>query len=304
MSTVGELIDRLYREFLYPPREQPARTTLATTITSAIETIVYNDGILSVEEENSLGEGLIIELGTELILVTAVDTGTQTLTTTDGRGWAGTTPAAHTQGDELRLAPDYPRLQVFDAVADALQTLYPELFRIVSTETTTTLDWAPAPANVGEVVGCNYRNHGKWRSCGVKDLQGFLDSGTEVAFQFAEAAPGQRAYVRYKVKPTRVELEADDLADTFQDFAIEPQWEPIVILDAVAAVMATVDVDTATQEFVTDTLAAQGFGVGEGETLRDALLRLASFRRNQAIKVLLRQYPVRMRRDGYAYGDA
>ena len=305
MSTVGALIDRLYREYLYPPREQPARTTLATTINATDVSIVYTDGILSVEEENSLGEGLLIELGSELILVVSVDTGTQTITTTlDGRGWMGTTPAAHTDGDELRLAPDYPRQQVFDAIADSLVMLYPDLFRVVSTETVISTGYEVAPSNLGAVIGCNYEYHGQWRSCGVKDLQGFPDSGTEVAFQFAGGVNGSRAYVRYKVKPARVTAETDDLSDEFQDFAIETQWEPIAMLDAVASVMATIDIDAATQEFVTETLAAQGFGPGEGESVRDALLRFASFKRNQQIKVLLRSYPVRMRRDGFAYGDA
>ncbi len=304
MSTVAQLIDRAYREYLYPPREQPARTTLATTIDDSIETIIYTDGILSVEEENSLGEGITIQLGQEIILVTAVDTSTQTLTTTDGRAWAGTIAAAHTGGDELRIAPDYPRRVVFDAVADALEMLYPDLFVVKTTDSVVSSGWEVAPANVGDVVGANYWGHGKWRDCGVKVLKGFPDSGTERAFLFAGGMPGARAYVRYKAKPTRVLLETDDVGDEFEDFFIETRWETIVILDAVASIIGSHDVDAATQEFITESLTAQGFAPGQGESVRDALLRLANFKRAQQKKTLFREYPTRMLRDGYAYGDA
>lgn len=304
MSTVGELIDRAYREYLYPPREQPARTTLDTGIDNAIETIVYTDGIFSVEEENSLGEGVVIELNQELILVTAVNTSTQTITATAGRGYLGTTAAAAVAGDDLRIAPDYPRHVLFDALADALEALYPDLFVVKSAESTVSNDWEVAPATVGEVIGANYYGYGKWRSCGVKVLKGFPDSGTERAFMFTEGAPGARVYVRYKVEPERVTLEADDLADAYEDYFIEKRWEPIVILDTVASMMGQVPVDAATQEFITESLAAQGFEPQEGESLRDGLVRFANFKRAGAKQVLMREYPLRMSRDGYFYGDA
>lgn len=305
MSTVAQLIDRAYREYLYPPREQPARTTLATTITDTDLSIVYTDGILSVEEENSLGEGITIGLGQEIILVTAVNTSTQTITTiAEGRGYLGTTAAAATAGVDLIIAPDYPRRVVFDAVADALEMLYPDLFVVKTTDSIVSSGWEVAPANVGDVVGANYFQYGKWRTCGVKVLKGFPDSGTERAFLFVGGVLGARAYVRYKAKPTRVLLETDDVGDEFEDFFIETRWETIVILDAVASIIGSHDVDAATQEFITESLAAQGFAPGQGESVRDALLRLASFKRAQQKKTLFREYPTRMLRDGYAYGDA
>ena len=256
------------------------------------------------EEENSLGEGITIELGQEIILVTAVDTGTQTLTTTDGRGWAGTTAAAHTAGDELRIAPDYPRRSVFDATADALEMLYPDLFVVKTVDLTIPRDWEVAPANAGSVVGVNVYAYGKWRSAGVKMLKGFPDSGTERAFQFAGAQVGERGYVRYKVEPERVTLETDDLSDDFEDYFIQTRWEPIVVLDTVASIVGSHDVDAATQEFITESMATQGFPAGQGESLRDSLLRLANFKRAQQKKILFREYPTRMLRDGFAYGDA
>ena len=300
MSTVAQLIDRIYREYLYPPREQPARTTITDNpLAAAATSVSITLGILSVEEENSLGQGITVEVDSEIMLVTAYASPTLTVT----RQWAGTADVQHEQDAELRIAPDYPRLVVFDAVADALEGLYPDLF-VVKTAESTVGSLEVAPANVGDVVGANYFQYGKWRSCGVKVLKGFPDSGTERAFMFTAGVPGARAYVRYKAKPVRIALETDDLADDFEDFFIETRWEQIVILDAVAGIVGTHDVDAATQEFITESLASQGFGPGAGETLRDALLRLANFKRAQQKKTLFREYPTRMMRDGYAYGDA
>jgi hypothetical protein len=303
MSTVAQLIDRVYREYLYPPREQPARTTLDTTVDNATLTIVYTDAILSVEEENSLGQGVTIELERELIPIASVDTGTQTITALS-RGYLGTAPAAHTDGVDLRIAPDYPRQVVFDALADALEALYPDLFIVKTVDSVVSADWEVAPANVGEVIGANYSRNGKWRACGVKVLKGFPDSGTERAFMFADGPAGARAYVRYKAQPTRIELEADDLGDSFEDYYIQTRWEPIAILETVALMMGTIPVDAATQEFITESLAAQGFEPEEGESVRDGLLRFANFKRAEAKTVLMREYPLRMTRNGYAYGDA
>ena len=193
---------------------------------------------------------------------------------------------------------------VFDALADALEMLYPDLFVVKTAESTVGSSWEVAPATVGEVIGANYEYYGKWRSCGVKVLKGFPDSGTERAFMFADGVPGARAYVRYKVEPERVLLESDDLADTFEDFHIEKRWEPIVILETVATMLSSTDVDAATQEFITEALASQGFEAGKGESVRDGLLRFANFKRAQAKTVSMREYPLTMTRNGYSYGDA
>lgn len=300
MSTVAQLIDRIYREYLYPPREQGARTTITNNpLAAGGTTVSITLGILSVEEENSLGQGVVVEVDSEIMLSTAYASPDITVI----REWAGTVDVQHEQDAELRIAPDYPRLVVFDAVADALEGLYPDLF-VVKTAESTVGNLEVAPANVGDVVGANYFGHGQWRSCGVKVLKGFPDSGTERAFMFTGGMAGSRAYVRYKAKPTRITAESDDLADEFEDFFVQTRWEQIVVLDAVASIVGTYDVDAATQEFITESLASQGFPPGQAESVRDALLRLSNFKRNQQKTTLWREYPTRMLRDGFAYGDA
>ena len=302
MSTVAQVIDRINREYLYPPRQQPARTTLNGGVAADATSLVYTDGILSVEEENSLGEGILVQLDRELYLVTAVNTTTWTLTVEPG--WAGTTSTSHADNTELVIAPDYPRQTVYDAVADALETLWPDLYIVKTVETTISGEWESAPADCGEVLGCNYYGNGRWRSCGVKLLKGFPDSGTNGAFQFAGGAPGARGYVTYKAKPTRITAETNDLADEYDDYTIKTTWEPIVILEAVANVIASADIDAHTVEFITRAIEVQGFEVGSGESIRDALLRLAGYKRTMARKALMREHSIRIVQDGYAYGDA
>jgi hypothetical protein len=303
MSTVAQLIDRINREYLYPPREQPSRTTLNGAINDSVTSVVYTDGILSVEEENALGEGVIVQVDRELMLVTAVNTGTWTLTV--ARGWLGTTAASHTDGSELVIAPDYPRQTVFDAVADSLEALYPDLYVIKTTESTVTGEWAVAPADVGNVKGANYYHSTLgWKACGVRVLKKFPDSGTGNAFKFAGGVDGARAYVTYKAMPTRITAETNDLADEYDDYYIDTTWEAIVILEAVANVAATLDLDAATQEFITQSIEAQGFDVGSGETVRDALLRFAGYKRTLAKKKLMSEESLQIIQSGYAYGDA
>lgn len=301
MSTVAQVIDRINREYLYPPREQPARTTLNGAINASVTSVVFTDNILSVEEENSLGEGVIIQVERELMLVSAISG--QTLTVV--RGWLGTTAATHDDLAELVISPDYPRQVVFDNLADALESLYPDLFVVKTTESTITADWISAPSDVGNVIGANYYHTSLgWKACGVRVLKGFPDSGTGKAFKFAEAPVGARCYVTYKSIPTRITAETDDLSDEWDDYYINQTWEQIVIFETVAGVASSIDLDAATQEFITQSIEAQGFEVGSGESVRDALMRMAGYKRSTARKRLMSEYPLTVVQSGYAYGDA
>ena len=61
--------------------------------------------MFSVEEEDSLDAGCIIEVGQELMFSTALNTVTNEITVT--RGARGTTAAAHSAGDLIKITPAF-----------------------------------------------------------------------------------------------------------------------------------------------------------------------------------------------------
>ena len=116
MSTIGNLVDRTYREYLEPMDDIVSYTTLSTGINTTDTSVVFNGDLLSVEEEDSLDAGAIIEIGQELMICTDLNAVTNTITVT--RAARGTTAASHTSGDLIKIAPPFPRINVFDAVCD------------------------------------------------------------------------------------------------------------------------------------------------------------------------------------------
>lgn len=51
MSTVAELIDRVYLEWLYQPDDQPVRSILTADLTATGTLVSYDSDVISVEEE-------------------------------------------------------------------------------------------------------------------------------------------------------------------------------------------------------------------------------------------------------------
>ena len=68
MANIGNLVDRTYREYLEPMDDIVSYTTLTGAIDSSATSVAYNGDLLSVEEEDALDAGAIIEIGQELMM--------------------------------------------------------------------------------------------------------------------------------------------------------------------------------------------------------------------------------------------
>ena len=121
MSTVAVLIDRLYREYLEVVDDIPSQAPISGTITDVATAVVIDD-TLTPEEAARLAIGSIVEIGSELMMGLAYDGTNRTLSNLQ-RGFMGTAAADHTAGDMLRIAPNFPRVLLFDALADSIDSL-------------------------------------------------------------------------------------------------------------------------------------------------------------------------------------
>lgn len=93
---------------------------------------------LTVADTSAMSRG-IVEVGDELIMVDSVDSVSLTLTAPPyGRGFRGSTAAAHASGTRVVSAPMFPRKTVKDALNDAIQAVYPEVFGVGETTFTFT----------------------------------------------------------------------------------------------------------------------------------------------------------------------
>ena len=133
-TTIGDLVNRVYREYLEAPDDLESYSYLTGGINSTATTLAYDDNLFSSEEEDALGAGTVIEINKELMYTTALNTVNNEITVT--RGARGTTKVSHSAGDIIKVSPTFTRQAVYDAIVDQIENLYPTLFA-VETQTIT-----------------------------------------------------------------------------------------------------------------------------------------------------------------------
>ena len=289
MAAVSTLVDRIYRDFLNKPDDLSAFSRLDGAMSDTTgTTLTYESGLFSSEEENLLGNGALVEVDQELMLVTAANTSTRTLTVS--RGYAGTTAATHADNTNVFINPTFPRKSVFDAVADNIVRLYPSLYNVTTTNVTSNSTYAEVPASTVEILTSYVQNASgeQYTSAGIELLRDFPPSTTNTAVQFYNTSNGKTVHLVVKRKFVRPTSETVDLAT---DCLISDEYEQIVMVGAVADIVGATDIDASTQEFITEKLAAESYPVGSGERLRNALLRLRSLLIDEARGNLRSLYP-------------
>lgn len=321
---IGHLIDRVFREYLEPNDDVSSFTVLKDGMTdSSTDTIIdYDNTYLTSEEEDALGTGAYIEVGEELMLVASLNTSSQQITVV--RAARGTTIAAHTTGDLLKINPPFTRKVVFDAISDQVENLYPTLFAVETITATASTGYVILGTHGTDADTYNYlvnpikaisqytdfasnsdSTGSMFAPVSVQLIQlpnPFVytdDSGTERtktytdgpsvvnALQFYSIASGNSAYVTFKKKFIAPANEATTLAS----IGLESEYEPIVMAGVAAQIMSGRDIPMATQNYITESLQAAVYPVGSSTSIRNSLLQYQQILIQQARKNLRARYP-------------
>ena len=276
MSTLAQLIDRTYREYLRPVEEQEPLSQLASGIDNSASTtsITYVENLWTPEEEDLIGSGSILEIGQELMMVEDINTVTRTITVERAR--LGSTIDSHGANADIILKPRYPRMNVANAIGDQIIGLYPALYAVKTTTlTTTSTQYVEVPADTKRILKARINNSTSsttnYADIALELLTDFTPSSTNAAVQFPTGpTSGKEVYVVYAAQFTRPTAEANDLNTVS---GLDEFHEQIVMVGAVAQMLSELDVDTTTQNFITESLETRGVPLGSGERIRNALLR-------------------------------
>lgn len=125
-------------------------------VTSLVNPMTVGDLTATVDDASVIPVPALIEIGSELMWVKAVNTTTDVVTFAPfGRGYRGTTAAVHSVGDRVTVAPVVPRAAVERAVNDTIRGVYPSVFGVATTEFTFTaaVDTYQLPAAAETVLG-------------------------------------------------------------------------------------------------------------------------------------------------------
>jgi len=331
-TTIGDLVDRTYREYLEPMEDLVSYTTLETGMNTTVTEVVFDGDLLSVEEEDALDTGTIIEIGQELMLCKDLNAVTNTITVT--RGARGTTAATHTAGDLIKIAPPFPRKNVFDAVVDQIKNLFPTLFAVETVNVTSGAGYVllgsyDAPGTNNYLVSVLKAISQYTDFSSGSDQTGVIfqpvsvqmiqlpnpftytdDNGTERtityttgpnqvnALQFYSIDQGHTCYITFKKKFVEPTAESD----TLTTIGLEDEYEPIIMAGVAAQLISGKDIPAATTDYISDQMAINNFPVGSANSVRNSLLQYQQLLLTQARKYLRAQYPEAMEINGVNIG--
>lgn len=333
-TTIGNLVDRIYREYLEPNDDIQSFTVLtgALTADTTDNTINYNNDYLTTEEEDALSAGAFIEINQELMMVVSLNTAAETITVK--RAARGTTLAAHSIDDDIKVNPPFPRKVVYDAVVDQINNLFPTLFAVETVSVTssdgyTLLGTYDSPGTNNYLISVLKAISQYTDFSAGSDQTGIIfqpvsvelielpnpftytdDNGTErtitytsgpnnvKALQFYSIQQGHTVYVTFKKKFVEPTAESDTLATV----GLEDEYESIIMAGVAAQMMSGRDIPAATQSYITESLQAQAFPVGSGTSIRNSLLQYQQILITQARKYLRAKYPEAVEINGVNLG--
>ena len=323
-STISNLIDRVFREYLEPNDDVQSFTILRGGMDSdsADVTVDYESDYLTSEEEDSLQPGAVVEINQELMLVTALNTSAEQLTVK--RAWKGTTLAAHSVDDIVRLNPIFTRKAIFDSVSDQIKNLYPTLFAVETIELTAstgykllgtygsdvdTYNYLVAPLKAisqytdwqsgSDQTGLKYNgvaiemidlpNPFTWTDDTSTERTKTYTSGPDVvhAVQFVGISAGHTVYVTFKKKF----IAPTDEDTTLSSVGLETEYEPIIMTGVAAQLVAGKDIGKINTSYITEQLEAATYPVGSSNNIGQSLLRYQQLLIQQARSNLRSKYP-------------
>lgn len=282
MSTVGALIDRLFRTYLYPPDLRPAQCFLDGAITASDTTLTVSDFVLP-EDELLMAAGVVIELDAELVqVVSYVET---TLTATVIRGFMGTTAASHVDNTPVILSPPYSRQSAFDAVADNIVSLYPRLYTVTAGALTPV---SAGVATLDDVLAVEVIEAWPDDSWGVKEVDArIVDFHPSTGGRSLVTNIGTGSlWVRYR----RRFGDATAESDTFADLGLETRWANIVVAGAAADLMSGRDISEAHTDWVGAVLKAENIPVGTRGEVGQRLAAYKEYMVNLAAREMRAEY--------------
>jgi hypothetical protein len=311
-TTIGDLVDRTFREYLEPMEDIVSYTVLTGALNDTDTSIGFNGDLLSVEEEDALDAGTIIEIGQELMICTELNAVTNSITVT--RGARGTTAASHSAGDVIKITPPFPRVNVFNAVKDQIENLYPTLYAVETQTLSSAVGYvaltgdddnrivAPLKA-VSQYQELDAGNQTTVQFRGV--AMELIDVPTSVTasgkvVQFSGVSTGVNVHCTFKKKFGEVSLETTTLAD----IGLETEYEPIIMAGVAAQMIAGKDIPTYTSDYITEQMAVTNYPVNSSSNIRNSLLQYQQVLINQARKDLRARYPEPVSLNSVVYPSA
>ena len=212
MTTLNSLVDDVQLDLSGFTYRQDRVTYLLTAATSS-------DLVLNVASTENIGKS-IIEIDDEMMWVDSYDRQANTVTIAPfGRGYNGTTAAAHATNAKVTITPTYPRAAVKRAINDTLNAVYPKVFSVGSTAVSflASRTTYPVPATAIQILSMAWQSVGptkewlpirQWRWDPIAYAPSF-STGRTVSI-YDNVLPGRTINIVYAQLPVNMTSNTDD----------------------------------------------------------------------------------------------
>ena len=220
----------------------------ATFLSAGIDA---DDLTATVNNAADLDMGLA-EIDGELVFIESVDRSLGVVTfSPDGRGYYGTTAAAHDANARLTFAPTWPRQRIKAAINDVILGVWPTLFGVAQTQFTFTpaVTTYELPAEAEGVLSVAADTYGPSRQQQVINRYRMDSAAPTDEFATGNSltllegpAPGTTVTVTYKKQPSILSADADTIATS----GLRESARQLLTLGACAQLLSMMDVSRLT----------------------------------------------------------
>ena len=296
MSTFSQMTDEVARKLSGFTLRQEKQTSLSSTITAS-------DLAINIASSSNISTG-VIQIDDELIYVDSYNKTTGVLTIPPyGRGYNGTTAAAHTAGARVVITPTFPNVDIKGAINDTIMSMYPDLFAVTSynfTYTPARVTYA-LPAEIETITSVSYESIGPsrewipvraWRHDSMSNESSFGNSPNSISI-YSVVPAGRSIRIYYTKMPSTLTNAADEFATVT---GLPQSCQDVAILGAAYRLASFIDPGRLTFASAESDQQSQvaGRSYGSGTNTAKYLLSLYQDRLAQESSKLSGRFPIRI----------
>lgn len=292
-ATFNDLVTDVQAMLYGYVRTQEQATYLKSSVTSS-------DATWSVGDPSRMSRGLA-EVEDELVWIDAVDrnaASSQVTVAPFGRGYLGSSAAAHAANVKVTFAPLFPRLRVKRAINDTITAVGNDLFAVG----TSTFTFNPAivtyslPANVKDVLQVSYQTTGpsqmwyplsRWRFDPMANTSAFANGKTIDIYE--PVSSGRTVQVVFQEFPSELVNDGDGFASVS---GLLESSRDCIVYGAAARLTAAIDASILNTQAVEANVLDDRTQPGSGSNLSRSLYQLHKQRLMEERLRYLQQFPV------------
>jgi len=303
-ATLSDMINEVYMNLSGYTLIQDRATYLTSNVAATASTIA-TPIVLSLASSDNLGKG-VVEINEELFWVDNYDRLGNTATISPyGRGYLGTTVAAHTAGDKVTISPVFPRFAIKRAINDTISAIGSSIFAAATTtitySTAVSAYRLPATGNsldIRNILSVAYQSIGpskewipikNWRFDGNANSTAF-DSGQTISI-YDGITSGRTIQIVYSTDPIPFSTNADVFTDKTK---LPLSCKDLVVLGATYRLLSNLDPARASMVSpqADETDAKRPYGSSQSITRQ--VYTLFTQRLNEEIRNQQDRYPIRI----------